>query len=283
MKDEYPVQTLCQALAVSRSGYYAWAHTAASRQAARQAFQDEVAQIHAASGGTYGSPRVTQALRRVGRKVGHNRVARALRERGLQGRSRRRFRVRTTDSAHDQPIAPNQLASLAAPAAPDRVWVADITHIATTEGWLYLAGILDLYSRRVVGWAMGASLATELPAAALRMALRHRRPTAGLLHHSDRGVQYASSDYRGVLAAHHLRPSMSRRGNCYDNAVMESFWSTLKLELVYRSRFRTHAEARTAIFDYIERFYNRTRLHSSLDYRSPLEFESLTPPSTKTT
>jgi putative transposase len=283
MKDEHAIRTLCQVMEVSRSGYYDWCREAPRRAAAAASFQAEVARIHAASEGTYGSPRVTHALHRAGHKVGHNRVARVLRESGLQGRTRRRYRVRTTDSAHDHPIAPNRLPDLPAPVAPNQVWVTDITYVETGEGWLYLAGVLDLYSRRLVGWAMSSSLATALPLAALHMALTHRRPPPGLVHHSDRGVQYASTDYRHVLHQNGLIASMSRRGNCYDNATMESFWSTLKHELIYRRRFPTRAAATTAIFAFIERFYNRVRLHSSLDYQSPLDFETLHATSTQAT
>lgn len=282
MKGEHRVRTLCETFTVSRSGYYDWCREAPARALEAATFQAEVAQIHAASDGTYGSPRVTRALRRGGRKVGHNRVARVLRECGLQGRSRRRYRVRTTDSAHDQPIAPNRLPDLPAPAAPNQIWATDITYVETAEGWLYLAGVLDLYSRRLVGWAMSSNLATALPLAALQMALNHRRPAAGLVHHSDRGVQYASAEYRQLLDRYGLLASMSRRANCYDNATMESFWSTLKHELVYRRTFLTRASASLAIFAFIERFYNRVRLHSSLNYQSPLDFESLCPTSTQT-
>ncbi len=281
MKDEHPTRALCAALEVSRSGYYDWRHSAPARVAAAASFQAQVARIHAASEGTYGSPRVTRALRRAGHQVGHNRVARVLRECGLQGRSRRRYRVRTTDSVHEHPIAPNRLPDLPAPVAPNQVWVTDITYVETGEGWLYLAGVLDLYSRRLVGWAMSSSLATALPLAALQMALTHRRPPAGLIHHSDRGVQYASAEYRRVLHQHGLVASMSRCGNCYDNATMESFWSTLKHELIYRRSFPHRAAATTAIFAFIERFYNRVRLHSSLDYQSPLDFEALHATSTQ--
>lgn len=182
--------------------------------------------------------------------------------------------MRTTDSRHDQPIAPNRLASAPQPTKPNEVWVTDITYVETAEGWLYLAGVLDLYSRRLIGWAMGSGLETALPLAALQMALRQRRPEAGVLHHSDRGCQYASADYRCALDHHGCIASMSRKGNCYDNAAMEAFWSTLKHELIYRRRFATRAEATTAIFDYIESFYNRTRLHSALGFKSPLDYES---------
>lgn len=281
MKGEYTVRVLCEVMEVSRSGYYDWCREAPTRAAAAASFQAEVARVHAASDGTYGSPRVTRALHQAGRKVGHNRVARVLRECGLQGRSLRRYVVRTTDSAHDHPIAPNRLPDLAAPVAPNQAWVTDITYVQTREGWLYVAGVLDLYSRRLVGWAMSSSLATALPLAALHMALRHRRPPPGLVHHSDRGVQYASQEYRHVLDQHGLIASMSRRANCYDNATMESFWSTLKHELIYRRIFLTRAAATTAIFAFIERFYNRVRLHSSLDYQSPLDFESLHTKSTQ--
>lgn len=274
MRDDHTIRSLCKTLGVSRSGFYDWRDRATQRAATHAAFKAEVAQIHAESGGTYGSPRITQVLRKAGRQVGHNRVARALRECDLQGRSPRRFRACTTDSAHDQPIAPNRLAEQPAPTAPDQTWVTDITYVETGEGWLYLAGVLDLYSRRLIGWAMSSNLETTLPLAALLMALKQRGPAAGLLHHSDRGVQYSSATYRDLLAQHHLTASMSRRGNCYDNATMEAFWSTLKMELIYRCKFLTRAAATTAIFDYIERFYNRVRLHSSLGYQSPLDFES---------
>ena len=193
---------------------------------------------------------------------------------GLAGRVRGRRRPFTTQSDHTQPIAPNLLGQReTAVERPDEVWAADITYVPTNEGWLYLAGVLDLGSRKIVGWAMGANLDTSLPMDALQMALRQRRPSARLVHHSDRGCQYASEAYREHLAAWKLTPSMSRRGNCYDNAAMESFWSTLKEELVHRRAFVSRSEAASAIFDYIETFYNRERLHSALGYLSPVEFE----------
>jgi putative transposase len=275
MSGDHRLKSLCDTLEVSRSGYYAWSGRTPSRRAeANATLRATIRQIHAASLGTYGSPRIKRALDRVGPPVGHNRIARLMREERLQGRNRRRFRVRTTDSNHAEPIAPNLLAQVPAPSQPNQAWVTDITYIETGEGWLYLAGVLDLFSRRLVGWAMGSSLDTALPLAALLMALRQRQPRPGLIHHSDRGVQYASKSYRACLAQHRLTASMSRTGSCYDNATMESFWSTLKHELVYRRRFDTRQEATTAIFAYIESFYNRRRLHSSLGYRSPLDFES---------
>ena len=274
MSDDYPVKSLCEVLKVSRSGYYQWRTVPNSVRARQEALmQERIAQIHRASRGTYGSPRVAAVLRKEGHSIGRHRVARLMRETGLQGRQRRRYRVRTTDSNHDQPVAPNRLKVADRPTRIDEVWVSDITYVPTQEGWLYLAGVLDLYSRRLIGWAMGSGLETALPLAALLMALRHRRPPAGVVHHSDRGCQYASSVYRSALAANGCVASMSSRGNCYDNAAMEAFWSTLKHELVYRRDFRTRAEATTAIFDYIESFYNRVRLHSALGYQSPLDYE----------
>lgn len=275
MSGEHPLKALCATLGVSRSGYYDWLGRAPSQRAqANATLRTTIRELHAASLGTYGSPRIKRDLDRIGPPVGQNRIARLMREEQLQGRTRRRFRVRTTDSNHAEPIAPNRLAQAPAPTKPNKAWVTDITYIETDEGWLYLAGVLDLFSRRLIGWAMDSSLATALPLAALLMALRQRRPAPGLLHHSDRGVQYASEDYRACLAEHGVTASMSRTGNCYDNATMEAFWSTLKLELVYRRHFATRHEATNAIFAYIEDFYNRRRLHSSLGYLSPLDFES---------
>lgn len=203
-------------------------------------------------------------------------IARLMRLQGLWGRAKGRFRVCTTDSRHDQPIARNRLPELPAPSAPNQIWVGDITDIPTEEGWLYLAGILDLYSRRLAGWAMSEHIDTQLILAAWGMAQTHCQPPAGLVFHSDRGVQYASLDYRHALQNAQTVASMSRKANCYDNAAMESFWSTLKHELIYRRHFQTRAEAGQAIFDFIEVFYNRQRLHSSLGYRSPIDFENQT-------
>lgn len=272
MSGEHTIEALCETLEVSRSGYYAWRGRDPSPRARASAeLAERVRAAHAASRGTYGSPRIA---RQLGCPGARHRVARLMRADGLQGRSRRRFRVVTTDSRHDEPIAPNHLAQAPAPSGPDQIWVTDITYIPTDEGWLYVAGVLDLWSRRLIGWAMGDSLDTSLPSAALAMALRQRRPKHALLHHSDRGVQYASHAYRAQLASHRLHASMSRKGNCYDNATMEAFWSTLKNELVHRTRFVSRDQARLAIFDYIEVFYNRVRIHSSLGFKSPLDYES---------
>lgn len=272
MSGEHTLTALCATLDVSRSGYYAWRDRPPSaRTQADQALLQRIRLAHADSRGTYGSPRLAWQLGCPGAR---HRVARLMRESGLQGRSHRRFRVCTTDSDHAEPIAPNRLKDAAPPTGPDQIWLADITYVPTDEGWLYVAGVLDQWSRALIGWAMGSSLDTALPAAALAMALLHRRPTGPVLHHSDRGVQYASQAYRDQLAAARLCPSMSRRANCYDNATMEAFWSTLKNELIHRFHWTSRAQARLAIFHFIESFYNRSRLHSSLGFKSPLAFES---------
>jgi transposase InsO family protein len=276
MKTDHPIRGLCEAFAVSASGYYGWLkrqHHPCGRQRQNQQLKERIAQIHQDSRQTYGAPRIQVCLQRQGYRHGRNRIGRLLREQHLCGRQYRRFRPVTTDSKHDQPVAPNRLSQRAAPRRPDEVWVADITYIATGQGWLYLAAILDRYSRRIVGWAMSSRLDTALVLSAWKMALCHRQPPAQLLFHSDRGVQYASKEFRQALAAAGAMPSMSRRANCYDNAMMEAFWSTLKLEWVYRQSWATHQQARQSLFDYIEVFYNRQRLHSALGYHSPAGFE----------
>lgn len=275
LEGEHDLVDLCAALNVSRSGYHAWKRRAPGPRARANAqLWSLIAQAHEQSRATYGSPRVHRWLQRHGQRCGRHRVARLMRDHGLRSQVKRRFRVQLTDSNHDLPIAPNRLRETPAPARRDAVWVADITYVDTAEGWLYVAGVLDRHTRRCVGWAMGDSLATRLPLAALDMALTHRKPAGGLVHHSDRGVQYASDAYRQRLAAAGVVPSMSRKGNGYDNAVMESFWSSLKRELVHRCQFATRAQARAAVFEWIEIFYNRERLHSALGYQSPVDFET---------
>ena len=276
MKLDYPILSLCANLEVSPSGFYDWQKRRAApgpRAVENQTLIKHIHAIHTQSRHTYGSPRIVDALRKQGRHHGRNRIARLMREEGICGRQTGRYRVQTTDSNHDQPIAPNRLAQMPKATAPNQLWVADITYIETREGWLYLAAILDLYSRKIVGWAMSERIDTSLVLKALAMALLHRHPPAKLLLHSDRGVQYASADYRRALEQAGLVASMSRKANCYDNATMESFWSTLKLELIYRRNFATRTQAHSQIFDYIESFYNRHRAHSALGYHSPVDFE----------
>jgi putative transposase len=269
---EYPVTMLCRVLGLARSGYYAWrVRSHSARQKRDQQLISQIRTIFTDSHRTYGSPRVHAQLQAQGIRCARKRVARLMRHAQLQARPRRRS-VRTTDSRHSEPIAPNLLARTFQAEAPNRVWVCDITYLATREGWLYLAVVLDLFGRRVVGWSMQPTLERSLVLAALEHALQRRRPPPGLLHHSDRGSQYASGEYQALLAKTQMRGSMSRKGNCWDNAAMESFFATLKAELPV-SVFDSHAAARSAVFDYIERFYNRVRLHSTLGYRSPMAYE----------
>jgi putative transposase len=277
LQAHYAIGDLCAAFEVSRSGYHRWRTAEPSARACKDAqLATALREIHQESRATYGRPRLTIALHRRGLRCSPKRVARLMRIHGLCGVRRGRFRPQTTDSRHGNGIAPNQLREQAPPVAADQVWVADITYIPTAEGWLYVAGVLDRYSRRLLGLAMAARLDTTLPAAALRQALTRRGRPQGVLHHSDRGLQYTSRHYRQILQQHHCTASMSRRANCYDNAHMESFWGTLKAELLAGRTFATRAEARLAIFEYVEVFYNRQRLHSALGYHSPVDFENQT-------
>jgi len=271
---EYPLPELAWALGVSRSGYYRWLKGKESPRArsARQLIQ-QIAEVHQQSRRSYGSPRVCAQLRRQGVRTSVNRVARLMRQAGLKARAKRAFRPRTTDSRHAHKPAPNRLLNAPPPTAPDQVWVADITYIWTRSGWTYLAAVMDRCSRKILGWSIEPSMETTLVKEALRKALADRRPAAGLLHHSDRGSQYASSAFQALLHSWQIVPSMSGLGHCYDNAAMESFWSTLKTELVHQCDFPDIEAARLAIFDYIESFYNRKRLHSALGFKSPVEFE----------
>lgn len=265
---------MCRVLGVSRGGLYAWRQrprvTAGER--ANRTLVSQIRRVHEASRATYGSPRVHRQLQREGVRAGRNRVAKLMRTNDMRGRIRRRFRT-TTDSNHSHAVAPNTLNRQFAVDSPDQVWAGDITYIRTATGWAYLAVILDLHSRMVVGWAMADHMRTELVETALSNALGARMPSATLLHHSDRGCQYASGSYRAQLARHDIKVSMSRRGDCYDNAVVESFFGTLKQELVFHQRWSNLLEARAAIHDYIEVFYNRQRLHSTLGYRTPAEVD----------
>ena len=272
-KEEFPVQRLCKVLAVSPSGYFAWK----SRPASQRQSEDLVLLAHVRSAftlceATYGSPRMTHELREQGLAVGRRRVARLMRENGLRARQPRRFK-RTTDSQHTFPIAPNLLDQDFTAAGPDEKWAADLSYIWTREGWLYLAVVIDLYARRVVGWAVSDRLHKELALTALRRALVVRRPTAGLVHHSDRGGQYCSTEYQAELRRHGVLISMSGKGNCYDNAMVETFFKTLKSELVWRTVFLTRSQAQAALARYIDGFYNPRRRHSALGFVSPAVFE----------
>ena len=274
-RQAFPVRTMCAVLQVSPSGYYAWRDRPDSARAvADRDLAGEIRRIHADNRAVYGSPRVHAALRAEGRRVGVNRVARLMRRHGIQGRHKRRA-PRTTDSKHALPVAPNLLDRQFTATAPNKVWLADITYIPTGEGWLYLAVVLDVFSRKVVGWAMSDTIAKELTIAALRMAITQRRPGPGLLHHSDRGSQYAAHAYRRLLEQNNMLCSMSRKADCWDNAPMESFFGSMKTELDDDIVFETRDDAKTAMFSFVEAFYNTRRLHSAIGYRSPTQMEQL--------
>jgi len=274
--NDYPVTLLCRVMQVARSGYYAWRNKPLSlRKVADMVLLQHIVDIFEAGRQTYGSTRIQGILVDQGISCGRERVARLMQAASLKPKTRRPFRVMTTDSKHQLPVAANQLDQDFTADGPDQKWTTDITYVATTEGWLYLAVVLDLYARRIVGWAMSDSLQRQLVIDALQMAIIARRPAPGLLHHSDRGSQYASYDYQALLTRAQMVSSMSRKGNCYDNAAVESFFGTLKTELVYQRQYATRAEARADIFEYIEVFYNRVRCHSALGYKSPVRFEAL--------
>jgi putative transposase len=269
----YGVQKMCRVLEVSRSGYYGWKRQPqGKRQKENEKILMEIRESHKNSRRAYGSPRITEDLQANGTKCGENRVARLMKNNGIVGKAKKKFKA-TTNSRHNLPVAENVLNQNFTTEKPNTVWVSDITYIPTLEGWLYLVVILDLFSRQVVGWAMSDRLASGFVVKALYQAIGRRRPHSGCILHSDRGVQYASGDFRDALKAFGFIQSMSRKGNCYDNAVAESFFHTLKTEHVYEYRYETRAEARQSIFDYIEMFYNRQRRHSALGYRSPVSYE----------
>ena len=270
----YPIRLMCRALAVSAAGYYAWRiRPESARSVSDRTTLSVIRVIHRESRETYGSPRIWKALVTQGHRIGEHRVARLMRQDGIRAKTVTKWRA-TTQSQHRFPVAANTLERAFTVEAPNRVWAGDITYGWTLEGWLYLAVLLDLYSRRVVGWAMSQRITVELTEQALTMALAKRAPTAGLLHHSDRGSQYAATSYQRVLDEYGLIPSMSRKGNCWDNACVESFFGTLKRELVYQRQYATRSEATQDIFEYIEVFYNRQRRHSTLGYHSPAEYEA---------
>ena len=270
----YPIRLMCRALTVSPAGYYAWAGRPESRRSVHnRTLLSALRVIHRESRETYGSPSIWDALIKRGHAVGKHRVARLMRRDGIRAKTVKKWRA-TTDSDHTSPVATNLLNRQFQIEQPNRVWAGDLTYVWTTEGWLYLAVVLDLYSRTVIGWAMGPRLTVELAEGALTMALANRKPSAGLLHHSDRGSQYAATRYQQLLTAHGMTISMSRRGNCWDNACVESFFGTLKRELVYHRHYATRDDAKRDIFEYIEVFYKRRRRHSTLGYDSPAEFEA---------
>ena len=274
-RDDYAVSRMCRLLAVSRTGYLQWRRRPPSARAQANARLDaQVAAIHAASKRSYGRPRIVRGLRELGLRVGHERVRRSLQRQALQPVYKRPYRV-TTDSNHRQPVAPNVLARRFDGWNLNRAWVSDITYLSTDEGWLYLAVVMDLASRRIVGWSMSDRLQAELVCQALKAAYWQRKPAPGLIMHSDRGSQYASDSCRRLITDFRMLQSMRRKANCWDNSPMESFFKTLKVELVYRRRFGTREEARAAIAEYIELFYNCRRRHSALGYLSPAEYEEV--------
>lgn len=273
--DKYPIRLMCRVLEVSRSGYYAWQRRLPSgRQMANQVLVAEIRKLHKQSRQTYGILRIYFALRKLGYRCSRNRVARLMRHHNIRAWQKRSYK-KTTQSNHAYPVAANKLGQRFQVSQPNKVWSSDITYIATAEGWLYLAVVMDLFSRQIIGWSMQLSLKRPLVLDALKMALQRRQLRPGLLHHSDQGSQYASHDYQSLLAQYAIEPSMSRRGNCYDNAPVESFFASLKKECVQEMVYKSRYHAKLALFDYIEVFYNRQRLHSSLGYRSPIEFEQL--------
>ncbi|KAA2211180.1 IS3 family transposase, partial [Teichococcus oryzae] len=272
--DTWPIRTACRVLGVSASGYYAWrTRPESNRTVANQQILTDIRRLHASHHGRYGSPRLQAALRAEGRQISRGRVERLMRAHGIRAIAGRRVRPVTTNSRHALPVAPNLLDRQFAVTRPNTVWLADMTYLPTGEGWLYLAAVLDLATRKIVGWSMRQHMRAELPCAALTMAIQRQQPPPGVLQHSDRGSQYAADDYRKLLSAAGMRQSMSRRGNCLDNAPMESFFHTLKVELVQQRRWATRDEARRDVFSYIEGYYNRQRIHSALGYQTPEQME----------
>lgn len=275
LRQQYPLAMLCQVLEVSTSGYHEWrGRQPSARQRANERLVSQIRVLHAESFGSYGSPRIHAALRRRGQHIGRERIRRLMQANQIVGRHRRK-RCHTTDSNHALAVAPNLLNQDFACERPDTVWLADISYLPTDQGFLYFAGMKDLCTKKIVGWSMSATIDAGLVVDALTMAFARQRPAAGLVVHSDRGSQYASADFRAKLGQYGMRQSMSRRGNCYDNAPMESFFSSLKGEYLEHQRFATHEAARAAVFAYVETFYNPVRLHSSIGYRPPNEFESM--------
>ena len=274
-RDIWPVRVMCEALSVSPSGYYAWRSRLTSpRKIANRALLVDIQRVHAQHQERYGAPRIHAELRAAGQTVSRKRVERIMRQHGIRARAPRRYRVCTTDSKHGLPVAANLLEQNFVADQPNQVWLADITYIPTSQGWLYLAVVIDLFTRKVVGWAMRQHMRAELTIAAHTMAIQRQRPPAGLIHHSDRGSQYAAGDYRDILQAAAIIQSMSRKGNCWDNAPMESFFGTLKTELVHHREYPDRETARHDLFAYIEGYYNRRRIHSAIGYITPQQAEA---------
>jgi transposase InsO family protein len=272
-QEVWPITIQCEVLAVSRSGFYAWrGRKPSAMQLRRETLTETIREIHLQSRRTFGGPRVYRELLKQGHAVNRKTVEKYMQNAGLQSKTCRKFRVSTTDSNHSHPIASNVVNRNFSPSAKNEIWTTDITYIPTEEGWLYLAVVEDLFTRKIVGWSMSHSMESRLVVDAMEMAVQSEHPEPGLVAHSDRGVQYASEHYQQLLAKHGVTCSMSRKGNCWDNAPMESFFATLKKELVHHEHYRTHAEARHSLFEYIEVFYNRTRSHSALGYLSPAQF-----------
>jgi transposase InsO family protein len=275
VEQDYSVEYMCEIFSVSRSGYYAWRSRDNSvREAKDLKLLRAIEDVHKSSRKNYGSPRIFEQLKGMGHNVGKTKIERTMKKHGIRAKTKRRFRV-TTDSSHKLPVAPNLLGRNFSPEKPNQTWASDITYVWTRQGWLYLAVIVDLFSRQVVGWSLDKTMTQELVCSALRQAYFRRRPGTGLLFHSDRGSQYCSREFRRQLKEYRMLQSQSRRANCWDNACVESFFHTLKTEMIYHEDFETRDEARRAIFEWVEVFYNRQRLHSTLGYRTPVDFERM--------
>lgn len=269
----YSIGLLCRVLEISKSSYYKWVgNNRSSKKDEYRALVGKIEKIHSDSRKTYGSPRIFQKLKKAGENISKNTVAKLMNENNIMAKTKKKFKV-TTDSKHNLNVSPNLLARNFNPENVNQAWCGDITYINTNEGWLFLATVIDLYSRKIIGWSMNKRMKKSLVVDAMEMALRQRKTAAGLIFHSDRGSQYCSNEFRKILRRNNIKQSMSRKGNCWDNAVAESFFSTLKKDLVFHEEFETRNEAKRKIFEYIEVFYNRERIHSVLDFKSPIEYE----------
>jgi len=274
-EEEFPIDLMCECFEVSKSGYYSWRKRDTSEKAGRELkLLRKIEEIHLGSRKTYGSPRVFKVLKGIGEPCNKAKVERLMKNNGIRAKMKRKFRV-TTDSKHNLPVAPNLLNRNFSPERPNQVWASDLTYVWTKEGWLFLAVIVDLFSRQVVGWSLEKTMTTELISSALRQAYFKRKPGSGLIFHSDRGSQYCSQEFKKLLKEYRMLQSQSRRANCWDNACVESFFHTLKTEMIYHEDFETRGQARRTIFEWVEAFYNRKRIHSTLGYKSPVDFERM--------